>query len=71
MRALGLHHPELVEAGELAVKGALRGTGLGSAFGGRLAEEDDRADQFGGALPQHPRLEFDLAPVRGRRNPRS
>jgi hypothetical protein len=66
-----LNHPELVKAGDLAVKRALRGTGLGSAFGGRLADEDDRADQFVGALPQHSRLEFDLAPVRGRRNPRS
>lgn len=62
---------ELVEARHLAVEGALGGAGLGRALGGRLAEEDDRANQLVAARPRRPRQEFNLAPILGRRNLRS
>jgi hypothetical protein len=44
---------------------------VSAALGGRLAEEDNRVNQFVGALPGRSRQEFDLAPVLGRRNLRS
>ena len=37
---------------------------------GRLAEEDDRADQLVGPLPRRPRQQRDLVPVVGRLDPR-
>jgi hypothetical protein len=59
-------HAELIEAGDLPIEGTLGSTGLGGAFGRRLVEKDDRADQLVGALARRPRQEFDLAPVLGR-----
>jgi hypothetical protein len=48
-------HAELVEASHVAMEGAFRGAGLGGALSGRLAEEDDRADQLVGPLSRRAR----------------
>jgi len=59
-------HPFAIEAGRLPVEGALRCAGEASAFGRRIAEEDDGADQFVGALLGGADEQVELLPVVGR-----